>query len=176
MNATKRLLTCTCGELKIEAVGKPILGVACYCESCQTAAKQLGFPQQAPLAEPDGGTPFVLYRKDRVVLPASDSLREHRLSPTSTTRRVIATCCDTPLFLEFENGHWVSIYASRFVPHERPGIEMRTMTRDAPPGVEFTDQIPSYSTHGGGFMARLLWTWVLMGFRSPRIEVRSAAG
>lgn len=80
-------------------------------------------------------------------------------------------CCGAPMFLEFEKGHWVSVYAARVPEAQCPAIEMRTMTRDAPHEAEFTDQIPSYRTHSVWFMARLLWAWVLMGFRSPEIEV-----
>ena len=147
--------------------------VSCYCHSCQTAARRLAVPDSTPMVGTDGGTPFVLFRKDRVEFPSSQALREHRLSPQSTTRRVVATCCGTPMFLEFEKGHWVSVYAGRIPEAQRPAIEMRTMTSDAPPDTVFTDNIPSYRTHSVRFMARLLWAWVLMGFRHPAIEVNA---
>lgn len=124
------------------------------------------------MTDPDGGTPFVLYRKDRVsFLNSSTELREHRLQPESTTRRVVASCCLAPMFLEFESGHWLSLYAWRLPQESRPEIEVRTMTRDAPPGLKFSDGVPSPRSHTIGFMARLLWAWVLMGFRSGKIQV-----
>lgn len=175
MKPSQRLLSCSCGQLSIPAIGDPIMTVSCYCHSCQTAARQLAVPASPPFTGTDGGTPFVLYRKDRVEFPSSQALREHRLSSQSSTRRVIAACCGAPMFLEFEKGHWVSVYAARIPEAERPPLEMRTMTGDAPPDTVFTDRVPSYRTHSVPFMARLLWAWVLMGFRSPAIEVKAVA-
>ena len=37
-------------------------------------------------------------------------LREFRLSAESGSRRVVATCCDTPVFLELKGAHWLSVY------------------------------------------------------------------
>ena len=65
---------------------------------------------------------------------------------------------------------WLSLYAWRLAKDLRPTIEVRTMTRDVPPGVNFSDGILSPRTHTIGFMARLFWAWVLMGFRSGRVE------
>lgn len=124
------------------------------------------------MTEADGGTWFVLYRKDRVDLSAvAAQLVEHRLTPRSSTRRVLATCCRSPLFLEFQGGHWISVYARRVPAAQRPAATIRTMTKFAAPGVTFTDGVPSPATHNFGFMARLLWAWIQMGFRNPRLPV-----
>ena len=49
-----------------------------------------------PVLNPDGGTDYVLYRKDRVqCVTGQEHLEEHRLKPDSPTRRVIATCCNS---------------------------------------------------------------------------------
>jgi hypothetical protein len=164
--------SCTCETVRITTSGAPIMAVACYCNSCQTAGRQLLDDTGASVVNADGGTDFVLVRKDRVnwsIDPAS--LVEHRLSAESPTRRVCAACCGAPLFLEFQNGHWLSLYAQRLPASQRPAIQLRTMTRDAPNGVTFTDGVPSPKTHSLGFMARLLWAWVAMGLRSPKVEV-----
>ncbi len=94
--------------------------------------------------------------------------------PKSSTRRVLSVCCGTPLFLEFQNGHWLSVYSSRVPERVRPPTQLRTMIKDAPPGTHFRDGIPSYKTHSFGFMLRLLWAWVQMGFRAPAVDVRGA--
>ena len=115
------------------------------------------------LAE-DGGTPFVLQRKDRATCTlGAEFLKEHRLTPSSPTRRVVATCCNSPMFLEFSAGHWLSVYRDR-------RVEMRTMIADRPAGVEFDDALPSYRKQSGGFMWRLLVAWVAMGFRAPKLD------
>jgi hypothetical protein len=165
-------LRCYCGTLDLAVAGDPIMTVACYCRSCQTAGGQLALPNYPPVVAADGGTPFVLFRKDRVNWSVGPgALAEHRLSRASSTRRVVATCCGAPLFLEFEKGHWVSVYAERLAASARPNVEMRTMTRDAPAGSVFNDGIPSYGTHALPFMARLFWAWARMGFRVPEIGI-----
>jgi hypothetical protein len=99
-------LSCSCGKTQLGIEGKPIASVECCCESCRTAAARLrvlpGFP--ATLGE-HGTTRFEMYRKDRVrVLGGASNMREFRLAGGSTTRRVLAGCCNTPLFLDFYNG------------------------------------------------------------------------
>lgn len=167
---------CSCETVKITALGSPIMSVACYCSSCQTAGKRLTDNTGSTVLNGDGGTDFVLIRKDRVNWSIDPtSLVEHRLSPQSPTRRVCAACCGSPLFLEFQNGHWLSMYAARLPASRRPATQLRTMTRDAPNGVTFNDGIASKKTHSLGFMARLLWAWVAMGFRSPKVTVGSSS-
>lgn len=174
-SVASRTLTCTCGQLRIAAFGEPIMTVCCYCNSCQTAGRFFDPPDGAGVLGADGGTPFVLYRKDRVdCTPHGTAMREHRLTPKSSTRRVVAACCGAPMFLEFQNGHWLSAYAARLPEAERPPVEMRTMLRDAPVGTQHADGIPGSATQSARFMARLFWAWVSMGFRSPKIEVQDA--
>ena len=82
---------------EIGGSGRPILTASCYCASCQEAGSR--FEQLAsapPVLNPDGGTDYVLYRKDRVqCVTGQEHLEEHRLKPDSPTRRVIATCCNS---------------------------------------------------------------------------------
>jgi hypothetical protein len=166
---------CRCGKVKFEAVGRPILTASCYCPSCQEAGSR--FEQQLasapPVLNPDGGTDYVLYRKDRVqCVSGQEYLVEHRLKPDSPTRRVIATCCNSAMFLEFTKGHWLTMYRNRF-PAGAPPLEMRVMTRDRRDGVEFADDLPTYSAHSGKFMLRLILAWIAMGFRRPKISLGS---
>lgn len=167
-----RLVTCRCGKVALEAIGEPILGAACYCRSCQTAGGAFEAVAEAPpVLRTDGGTDYALFRKDRVrCARGAEFLAEHRLKPGSPTRRVVATCCNSPMFLEFTKGHWLSLYMERMAPEERPPIELRTMTKDLAVPVEFDDAIPAYNTHSGPFMWKLLWAWAAMGFRAPKID------
>ncbi len=169
---------CACGKVVLEAAGRPIMATACHCTSCRTAGRRFERGLHAPqVIETDGGTEFVLQRKDRVrCLSGSELLVEHRLTPASKTRRVVARCCGSPMFLEFESGHWLSIYRRRFAPDARPPVELRTMTRDCEPGTVLDDAVPSYRTHSGKFMWKLLAAWAAMGFRSPKLDyVRGGA-
>jgi hypothetical protein len=167
-----RTASCACGRVAFEADGAPIVSAVCYCESCQKAGQRLeALPGAARMLEEDGGTSFVLLRKDRVrCMRGQEALREHRLKPDSATRRVVAACCNSAMFLEFQNGHWLSVYARRIPAEDRPPLDMRVMTADRRAGVPFADGLPSYRKHSGRFMWRLLSAWAAMGFRAPKVD------
>lgn len=165
-------LTCGCGQVALRVQGKPILTVECLCSDCQSAGQVLQARENAPtILDANGATPFVMYRKDRVqLLRGADQLREYRLTGKSSTRRVVAACCNTPIFAEFAAGHWLSIYAGLWPSGTRPPLDLRTMTRSAPAHAVLPDDVPNPRTHTVGFYARLLGAWVAMGFRAPRID------
>jgi hypothetical protein len=169
---TLRTASCRCGHVVLEATGEPILTAACYCDSCRAAGRQFeALDASKPVVAADGGTAFVLQRKDRLrCVKGSDALREHYLKADSTTRRVVATCCNTPMFLEFRGGHWLSLYAATFPADQRPPVEMRTMVKDLGPDARLPNDIPNYRTPSGKFMWRLFTAWVAMGFRAPKID------
>lgn len=162
-----RRAACACGQVAFELSRTPIMTTSCHCESCRTAGAQFA-AHGAETRDRLSGTPFVLFRKDRVrCLAGGERLADHRLSPEATTRRVIAQCCQTPMFLEFEKGHWLSIYRDRLPPGDRPPVELRTMTVDQPDGVPLPDDVPNLPRHSGKFMWRLFAAWAAMGFRTP---------
>ena len=97
-------------------------------------------------------------------------LEEHRLKPDSPTRRVIATCCNSGMFLDFTKGHWLTMYRNRF-PAGAPPLEMRVMTQDRRDGVALADDLPNYDGHSGKFMLRLIAAWIAMGLRRPEITL-----
>jgi len=119
-----------------------------------------------------GTTPFVMYRKDRVsFLSGVDDLKEFRLAPMATSRRVIATCCNTPVFLEFKGGHWLSLYGGLWPDGTRPALEMRTMASDLPDGTRLPDDVTNAKRQSLGFFAKLFVVWAAMGFRNPKMPV-----
>lgn len=118
-----------------------------------------------------GGTRFVLQRKDRVrFLAGTEHLRELRLASTSPTRRVVAVCCNTPVFLEFQNGHWLSLYGCLWPEGTLPPLELRTMTSDLPAGTQLPSDVPNAKSQNFVFFAKLLGAWIAMGLRSPKVE------
>jgi len=161
---------CQCGRVAAAVTGRPILHAMCYCTSCRTAGLAFAEAPGAPsIVGHDGGTDLVLYRKDRVGLfTSSEMLQEHRLTPNSPTRRIVATCCNTPMFLEFTKGHWLSIYAGR-LSGPLPPLEMRVMTADRLDKTALPVDVANYPTHAPAFMIRLLGAWAAMGFRSPKV-------
>lgn len=165
-------LRCDCGTVRLEVSDVPILTAACYCTSCRDAdARWASLPTPGPVLESDSGTEFVLYRKDRVrCLQGDEALTAFRLAPDSHTRRVYAKCCNTPMFLEFDLGHWVSLYARLWPEARRPRPQMRTMTGDLPEGTTLSSDLASPRAHSVAFYARLLAAWVMMGFLSPKLS------
>jgi hypothetical protein len=159
MMASSQNLTagCACGSVVFAATGAPIVAASCYCNSCQTAGRQIERLASAPrVLDADGGTSYLLYRRDRVVcVKGSEHLQELRLKPDSPTRRMVATCCNSAMLLEFTKGHWLTMYRGRF-PGDAPPIEMRVMTRDRPQAVQLADDVPSYRAHSGKLMWKLL--------------------
>ena len=169
--------TCQCGEVKLEAVGPPILAVSCYCASCQEAGRRFEQVDSAPpVLDPDSGTGLILYRKDRVqFVTGREYLEERRLKPASPTRRVVATCCNSAIFLDFTKGHWLSMYRNRF-PTGAPPLEMRVMTKDRRAGGELADDIPNHRGFSGQFMLKLIAARIAMGLRRTDIAWGRSVG
>lgn len=169
-------LACTCGQFHVELVGAPFIATECHCNSCREASQRLaGLPSAFPPADGNGGTPYILYRKDRVRFPdGTDQLLAHRLDPSAPTRRVVTACCNSPIFLEFQSGHWLSLYAHLWPEATRPAIDIRTMTADLPATTTLDNALPAGKWTTAGFYAKLLAAWIAMGFKVPRIDVREA--
>lgn len=162
---------CRCKKVEFEIQGEPILVATCHCESCRKAAERLEeFSPPAITRNAEGGTEYALVRKDRVRWVRGYALlRAHRLTPDAGTQRVVTSCCHSPIFLEFKGGHWLSVYRQRLGP-QAPPVELRTMVKDRPDGVDFADDIPSYKSHSPRFMWCLFKAWAAMGFRVPKLQ------
>lgn len=144
----------------------------CYCDSCRKAGAVLeALPGAPAVIGQASGTHFVVQRKDRIAaLSGTEHLREHRLTPESKTRRVVATCCNTPMFLDFADGHWFSIYAGRFAAESLPAVEERTMLKDMPEGFAPPPDARNSQRWSLRFMARLMAAWAAMRFRTPKTD------
>jgi hypothetical protein len=164
---------CRCGQVHLEVEAAPIIGTECHCSSCREAGQRLrALPVNDEMLEENGGTRFVCYRKDRVrFIQGAGLLREFRLKPESSTRRVLAGCCNTPVFLEFKGGHWLSLYAGLWPEGLAPRMDIRTMTGDRPVGIPLDSALPSGTWPTARFYARLLGAWIAMGFKVPEITV-----
>jgi hypothetical protein len=145
---------CQCGKVQLEARGTPIVTTICHCSGCMEAGHILeNIAGAAPILDANDGTSFELFRKDRVMcVSGADKLREHRLKDTSPTRRVVATCCNSFMFLDFTKGHWVSIAHDRIVQEGSVVVA------------------PSEGRQSFLFIARLMVAWATMGFRTPTID------
>jgi hypothetical protein len=130
-------------------------------------------PEALAVLDTNGATRFILYRKDRVrFVKGADLLKEFRLTPVAKTRRVVATCCNTPVFLEFKGGHWLSLYGGLWPEGTLPPLEMRTMTADLPDASVLPDDVPNAKSQTLPFFVKLMGAWIAMGFRSPKVPVK----
>jgi hypothetical protein len=163
--------SCRCGMVVLEVTGAPIVHTACYCASCQEAGRQIeSLPDAPTVLDADGGIDFVLYRKDRVrCVRGGDLMEARRLKPESPTRRMVATCCNSAMFLDFTKGHWLTLYRARLPGPVQP-LEMRVMTSDRREGVVLPADVPNYATHSGKFTWKLFAAWASMRFRTSKLE------
>jgi hypothetical protein len=163
-------ILCECGAVCLEILGTSMMSVVCHCTSCRTAGREFdGRSRVAPIVDISGGTPVVLWRKDRVnCLRGCERLKAYRLTAESPSRRMVASCCETPMFGDFTKGFWISIYRGR-IP-DAPLPSMRVMTSDMPAGLALPDDgLPRFRGRPGRFFFKLLVTWAALGFRSPRL-------
>ena len=162
---TTTLASCSCGKVECVATGTPILAVVCYCDDCQRGSRQIEtLPDAARVLDADGGTAYVLYRKDRFeCAKGRELLQSLRLEESSPTRRVVAGCCNSAMYLEFEKGHWVSAYRAR-LQGAAPPIEMHIQTRFKPHPDRAPSDVPTYRAFAPRFIAKLLFARIAMLF------------
>ena len=163
---TRLVASCACGGVEFEAIGRPMAAVVCYCDDCQAAALQLErMPGAAAFRRSDGGTPFVVYRKDRVRCVRGEPLLDKRkLRDDSATNRKVARCCNSVMVLDFDDAkHWVDIYSAR-VQGQAPQSEMLVCTRFATSTPANRECVPAHRGYPARFIFRLLSARVAMGF------------
>jgi hypothetical protein len=155
---------CSCGRVELEASGAPISSVVCYCDDCQEGSRQIeALPNAPPVQDPDGGTAYVLYRKDRVKCSrGAQLLKSYKIREKSATNRVVATCCNSAMFLNFDDGkHWVDVYRSRS-DGDVPSLQMCICTKFKPEKGDVRSDVPSYSGYPLRFLAKLLAARIAM--------------
>lgn len=147
--------TCACGQVAVELRGRSIYCAACHCEDCQRAADQLArLPTPDPVTDPYAGTHYLLHRRDRYTVERG-ALVPHRLRAGSPTRRMVAECCNTPVFVAFDNAqHWISVYRARVDP--APALQARIATKFHPGRAPLPDDVPAYRTFPLALVAQLL--------------------
>lgn len=156
--------SCACGSVELEVDGAPIVSAVCYCDDCQEGARRIeALPGAGKVADADGGSAYILFRKDRVrCIKGAALLKDTKLKETSPTKRVIAGCCNTALYLGFDDSkHWLSLYRARF-REALPPVEMRVCTKFKPAGVVLANDVPSYSGWPGRFLFKLLGARIAM--------------
>jgi hypothetical protein len=160
---------CRCGAVEIGAWGKPIVVTACYCDDCQAAARRLAASANVALAaSDDGSSEFMLFRRDRIACTrGAENLQVMKLTPASKTRRMIAGCCTTPMYVGFDDKRpWVSAFRASFGA-DAPPVEMRICTRFRRSEDKANDGLPSHPGYPPAMIMRVLAVWPLMLFSGP---------
>jgi hypothetical protein len=162
---TTTLVSCSCGKVECKATGTPIVTAVCYCDDCQRGSRQIdALSGAAPVLGDDGGTAYVLYRKDRFeCIKGRELLQDLRLKERSPTKRVVAACCNSAMYLDFEKGHWISAYRERFKA-AAPPVQVHIQTRFKPQADGAPGAIPAYRTFPPMLLVKLLFTRIAMVF------------
>jgi hypothetical protein len=157
---------CSCGSVEIEALGAPIMSVVCYCDSCQEGSRQIeALTGAAPILGSDGGTAYILYRKDRIrYSKGAELLKGYKVEEKSKTSRVVATCCNSAMVMRFDDAkHWVPMYRTRF-QGDVPPLQWRICTKFKPENAVVPTDIPSSAMYPAGFVWKLLTSKLSMLF------------
>jgi hypothetical protein len=157
---------CTCGNVEVEAVGAPILSVACYCDDCQKGSRQIeALPGAGAVLDPDSGTSYTLYRKDRVrYSKGAELLKSLKIREKTDTNRVVATCCNSAMLMKFDDSkHWIPVYRARFGSNAPP-LEMRICTKFKTGSGALPNDVPSYPGFSLKFVGKLLGARIAMMF------------
>jgi hypothetical protein len=123
-------------------------------------------PDAPTVRDADGGTTYVLYRKDRLQSSKGSALlKGYKLNEKSATNRVVATCCSSPISMTFDDTrHWIPVYRARF-QGDAPPLEMRTCTKFRSESSDIPSDVPSYPTFPLKFMAKLVAARIAMLIR-----------
>jgi hypothetical protein len=151
--APTRCSSCACGRVQCQAMGRPIVSLVCYCDDCQEGARIIeALPNATSFRDLDGGTPLLTYRDDRFKCSSGEELLvAYKIKERSPTRRMVASCCNSAMFLKFAPGFWVSAYRARFEGDDLPPIEMRDQIEHRRADTPLPSDAPGYP----GFPMRL---------------------
>ncbi len=135
----------------------------CYCRDCQEGGRRIESLSNAqPVLDADGGTAYLTYRSDRFrCIAGADLLTGYKLNDRAPTQRLVASCCNSAMFLKFAPGHWTSAYRTRF-EGELPPIEARSQTKHRVAPTPIPDDAPTHPGYPPKLMARLLGSRLAM--------------
>jgi hypothetical protein len=154
----RTIAACSCGSVELEASGAPITSVVCYCDDCQKGSRDIeSLPNAAPVLDPDGGTAYIVYRKDRIRCSRGAALlKSHKIRVESVTNRVFAACCNSAMFLNFDDSkHWVDVYRAR-LRGQAPPVQMRLCTKFRRAADEIPNDVPNHPMWSFRLLAKLL--------------------
>jgi hypothetical protein len=135
-----------------------MITAVCYCDDCQAAGRQIeALPGAQPVLDPDGGSAMVMFRKDRLrCVEGAERLTPVKLTPGSPTSRYVASCCNSAMYLGFDDfKHWADVYRNRVVG-EPPRLQARACIKYRTVEADLPDDAPAYPSYPPGLILRLL--------------------
>jgi hypothetical protein len=82
--------------------------------------------------------------------------------PKSPTSRYVASCCNSAMYLGFDDAkHWADVFRNR-VAGEPPPVQARVCTQSRPAGAELPKDAPAYGNYPPGLIFRLLGSKLAM--------------
>jgi hypothetical protein len=151
--------TCACGKVEIEACGAPIMTGICYCSDCQAGGRMIEALSNAPkVLNGDGGSDYILHRKSRTrIVKGAELLKPLKLKKGSGTNRVIASCCNSAMLLNFDGSqHWLDLYRNRITRGQAAPVQMLVCTKTAPDPERLPKGIPNYPGLSLRFIGRMI--------------------
>jgi len=161
----KRTASCECGKVTFETLGEPILAGVCYCDDCQAGCKMLEeLPDAPPAMDEDGGSNYLTFRDDRVTITSGEKLiKSYKLKEKAPTKRYVASCCNSALYVKFSMGHWKSTFRNRYIS-ETPPVEIRSQTQFRTSSLPFPDNAPTYKKFPLSLFGKLIKARIAMAF------------
>lgn len=162
------VIRCLCGRVECLGKGAPVMTAVCYCDDCQAAARAIEAGGGPPVSDADRGTALSLFRNDRFShAKGQDLLVAHQLREDSSTSRMVASCCNSAIYLAFSDARfWVSVMTNRIVG-ETPQIESRLSVEFRDPALPWPDRVPRYRGYPKRYLFRLLGEWIRMKLGRP---------
>jgi hypothetical protein len=160
---------CSCGSVALDAVGVPLASAVCYCDTCQAGSQQLeALPNADPIRDAAGGTPYLLYRTDRVrYVRGADLVHSLKLTESGATARVYAGCCNASMVMRFDDArHWVCVYRARF-HGDVPPVQFRICTSFSRERAKIPNDVPSFAMYPLGLLRTLLAAKMATLFQRP---------
>ncbi|ETV79594.1 hypothetical protein H257_06853 [Aphanomyces astaci] len=92
-------IACSCGHIQGKVLAASTLHCICYCDDCQESKLHDKFPNAPSHVNENGGTHVILlFPSDVRITAGQDKLVQAKLKEHTTTCRVYASCCGTPIF------------------------------------------------------------------------------
>lgn len=155
------IIRCSCAKVELEATDEPLLCVACHCSDCHEGSRRIeSLPNAAPALDSYGGTPHLLYRKDRLKYVKGNDLVKGLKVDTDSPTRAYASCCNSYLLMDLPAPmQWAPVSRFRFLG-ALPPTEFRINVKTKPT----PNDVPCYRAIPFKFIAKLLSSRIAMMF------------